>query len=90
MWWGLLGIYLLAKLISRQRQGWSSDKLLVDNNLLASCGVDFIHIATPTMCSHDADHAVPGSPSMSLFQITSVICLWYKSYINNIVNDYVT
>jgi len=28
-------MYLLARLISKQRQGWSSDKLVVDNNLLA-------------------------------------------------------
>jgi len=82
-------MYLLAKLISRQRQGWSSDKLLVDNNLLASYGIDCIHSATPTMCSHDVDHAVSGSLLMSQYQITSVICLWNNCYINNIIMLYV-
>ena len=46
-------MYLLAKLISRQRQGWSSDKLLVDNNLLASCAVVLILYTQPRpLCAH--------------------------------------
>lgn len=68
-------MYLLARLISKQRQGWSNAKLLVDNNLQVSCSINHVIHTIHTLCSHDADPVVLENLSVSLYLIISALYL---------------